>query len=120
VWVTFVPCFLWIFLGAPYIEALRGQASLRAALSCISAAVVGVVLNLSVWLGLHILFHEVETLSLGPIRFAAPTIFSFDFVAGSLCLIAALMLFRFRLGVVRTLVLCAGLGLIARVAPGLA
>ena len=57
-WVTFLPCFLWIFLGAPYIERLRGQARLSAALSAITAAVVGVVLNLAVWFGLHTLFPE--------------------------------------------------------------
>ena len=57
-WVTFVPCFLWIFLGAPYIERLRNQARLNSALSAITAAVVGVVLNLAVWFGLHTLFPE--------------------------------------------------------------
>ncbi|MEK6676425.1 MAG: chromate transporter, partial [Planctomycetota bacterium] len=55
-WVTFIPCFLWIFLGAPYIESLRGRTHLSAALSCITAAVVGVVLNLAVWFGLQLLF----------------------------------------------------------------
>ena len=55
-WVTFVPCFLWIFLGGPYIERLRGDANLTAALSTITAAVVGVVLNLAVWFGMHALF----------------------------------------------------------------
>lgn len=55
-WVTFLPCFLWIFLGAPHIEALRGNKHLTAALSAITAAVVGVVLNLAIWFGLHVLF----------------------------------------------------------------
>lgn len=55
-WVTFVPCFLWILLGAPYIESLRGQVRLSAALSTITAAVVGVVLNLAVWFAMHVLF----------------------------------------------------------------
>ena len=55
-WMTFVPCFLWIFLGGPYIERLRGNVHLTAALSTITAAVVGVVLNLAVWFGLHVLF----------------------------------------------------------------
>lgn len=55
-WTTFVPCFLWIFLGAPYIEGLRGNLRLSAALSAITAAVVGVVLNLAVWFGIHALF----------------------------------------------------------------
>jgi chromate transporter len=55
-WATFVPCFLWIFLGAPHIEALRGNKNLTSALSSITAAVVGVVLNLAIWFGLHVLF----------------------------------------------------------------
>src|SRR5206468_3561088 len=59
-WVTFVPCFLWIFLGAPYIEVLRGNKALSAALSAITAAVVGVILNLAVWFALHVLFTEVH------------------------------------------------------------
>ena len=59
-WVTFVPCFLWIFLGAPYIEALRGNRTLNAALSAITAAVVGVILNLSVWFAVHTIFHTVQ------------------------------------------------------------
>ena len=57
-WVTFVPCFLWIFLGAPFVEALRGNKALTAALAAITAAVVGVILNLAVWFALHTLFAE--------------------------------------------------------------
>ena len=59
-WVTFVPCFLWIFLGAPYVEALRGNRALGGALAAITAAVVGVILNLAVWFALHVLFAEVH------------------------------------------------------------
>ncbi len=59
-WTTFLPCFLWIFLGAPYIEHLRGNKKLTAALSAITAAVVGVVLNLAVWFGLHVLFPATQ------------------------------------------------------------
>ncbi|HWK45524.1 MAG TPA: chromate efflux transporter, partial [Stellaceae bacterium] len=59
-WVTFAPCFLWIFLGAPYIEALRGNKTLSAALSAITAAVVGVILNLALWFGIHVVFREVR------------------------------------------------------------
>jgi len=73
-WVTFVPCFLWIFLGAPFIERLRGNAAVASALSAITAAVVGVVLNLAVWFALHTLFRQTAILSLGPIRFDAPVI----------------------------------------------
>ncbi len=57
-WVTFTPCFLWVFLGAPYIEALRGARGLNAALSAVTAAVVGVVLNLAMWFGIHVIFHD--------------------------------------------------------------
>src|SRR4030095_16802738 len=59
-WVTFVPCFLWIFLGAPFVEALRGNRALTSALSAITAAVVGVILNLAIWFALHTLFREVR------------------------------------------------------------
>ena len=55
-WTTFIPCFLWIFLGAPHIEQLRGNEKLTTALSAVTAAVVGVILNLAVWFGLHVLF----------------------------------------------------------------
>ncbi len=64
-WVTFVPSFLWIFLGAPYMERLRGNRNLSGALAAITAAVVGVILNLALWLGLHVLFREVGVLDLG-------------------------------------------------------
>ena len=59
-WVTFVPCFLWIFLGAPFVETLRGNKALSAALAAITAAVVGVILNLAVWFALHTLFAELH------------------------------------------------------------
>jgi chromate transporter len=60
-WVTFIPCFLWIFLGAPHIEQLRGNEKLTTALSAVTAAVVGVILNLAVWFGLHVLFPGART-----------------------------------------------------------
>ena len=65
-WTTFVPCFLWIFLGAPHIEQLRGNRKLTAALSAVTAAVVGVVLNLAVWFGLHVLFPVSGPVRNGP------------------------------------------------------
>ena len=71
-WVTFVPSFLWIFLGAPYMERLRGNRNLSGALAAITAAVVGVILNLALWLGLHVLFREVGVLDLGIVRPAWP------------------------------------------------
>ena len=112
-WVTFVPCFLWIFLGAPYIERLRSNRALAGALSAITGAVVGVILNLAVWFGLHVIFRGVDTLEAGPLRLPWPNLSSFDPVAALLCVLAALMLFRFKFGIIRTLVACAALGAVA-------
>jgi len=80
-WMTFVPCFLWIFLGAPYIEALRGRASLSAALSAITAAVVGVILNLAVWFGLHVVFATVAETRVAGLRLLVPEVATIDPVA---------------------------------------
>src|SRR5262249_30871383 len=68
VWATFVPCFLWILAGAPYVETLRRHRALRAALALITASVVGVILNLSLWFGLHVLFRSVVERGRGPLR----------------------------------------------------
>lgn len=80
-WVTFVPCFLWIFLGAPYIEALRGKVALSAALSGVTAAVVGVILNLAVWFSIHTLFARVGEAHLLGARFLIPDLSTLDPVA---------------------------------------
>jgi chromate transporter len=111
VWVTFVPCFLWIFLGAPYVEALRASLPLRAALSMITAAVVGVILNLSLWFGLHVLFADVVEVRVGFARVLAPAPSSLDPAAAVLVAVAMLALFRFKLGLSKTLALSAALGL---------
>jgi chromate transporter len=103
VWATFVPCFLWIFLGAPYIEALRGNRWLGASLSAITAAVVGVILNLSIWFGLHVVFHRVREHSLGPLRLYVPDLGSLDVAAVGLAALSILALFRFKLSVPKTL-----------------
>ena len=71
-WVTFVPCFLWIFIGAPFVERLRGNRALAAALSAITAAVVGVILNLAIWFALHTLFGEVREVRAAPLRVRRP------------------------------------------------
>lgn len=110
-WVTFIPCFLWIFLGAPYVERLRANAALSDALAAITAAVVGVILNLAVWFGLHVLFAEVQVLRLGLLAVAWPDWTSVEPAALGLALVAAVALFRFKLGVLAVLALCAGLGL---------
>jgi chromate transporter len=112
-WVTFVPCFLWIFLGAPYVEKLRSNRALSGALAAITAAVVGVILNLAIWFGLHVLFREVGTLRLGPVSLAWPEWGSIEPIALGLSVIAAVALFRFKLGILAVLGLCAALGLAA-------
>jgi len=108
-WVTFTPCFLWIFLGAPYVEALRGAKALNAALGAITAAVVGVILNLAIWFGLHVLFSEVRTFG----SLELPIISSLNIWSMVLTLAAAVALFRFKAGVVPVLAACAvaGVGL---------
>lgn len=115
VWVTFAPCFLWIFLGAPYIEAVRANRSLSAALSGVTAAVVGVIANLFLWFGLHTLFGEVGSW-IGPLglRLPIPNLGSLDFWALALSTGATLALTRFKLGMGATLAGCAGLGWIVR------
>lgn len=112
-WVTFVPCFLWILLGAPHIERLRSNSALSGALAAITAGVVGVILNLAVWFGLHVLFREVGTFRAGPVTLVAPAWQSLDLLAFGLSAAAALSLFRLRLGILATLALCGGLGLAA-------
>jgi chromate transporter len=109
-WVTFVPCFLWIFLGAPYIEALRGKASLTAALSGVTAAVVGVILNLAVWFSLHTLFTRIGEIHALGARLLIPDWTSLDPAALVLALAAAVALFRFKVGMIPTLLASAALG----------
>lgn len=103
VWVTFVPCFLWIFAGAPLVDWLAGQPRLRAALSAITAAVVGVILNLSVWFALHVLFAEVIPLEIGPIRTLWPMPGSFQPVAALLAMVAGWLLLKRHMSMPMTL-----------------
>ncbi|WP_294197532.1 chromate efflux transporter [uncultured Sphingomonas sp.] len=110
-WVTFVPCFLWIFLGAPFIERLRGNAAVAGALSAITAAVVGVVLNLGVWFALHTLFRATTIVAAGPLRFDAPVPTSIDPAALLLSLGAAYAIFMTRAGVITTLLATSTAGL---------
>jgi chromate transporter len=97
-WVTFIPCFLWIFLGAPYIETLRGNKALAGALTAITASVVGVILNLSIWFALHTLFRQtIPVRSLG-LSFDMPVWSSLDVAAFVLAAAAATAIFRFNIG----------------------
>jgi chromate transporter len=118
VWVTFVPCFLWIFLGGPYIEALRGNRAARAALSAITAAVVGVVLNLSLWFALHVIFRVVTERHIGPLRLLVPDLATFEPAAAVLSAGAMLAMFRFHVDMPKTLLGCALLGAAWRLAIG--
>jgi chromate transporter len=109
-WVTFVPCFLWIFLGAPYIERLRGNRLLSAALSAITAAVVGVVLNLAVWFSLHTLFGTVTTQSSYGMRLFVPHRETVNLASCAVTLLALVLTFYFRKGMAVTLAVSASVG----------
>ncbi len=109
-WVTYVPCFLWIFLGAPYIEILRGRESLSCALSAITAAVVGVVLNLAVWFSLHTLFGSVDEVTRWALRLYVPRWSSLQVPSLVLALLAVAAIIRFKMGMLPTLAGCAVLG----------
>jgi chromate transporter len=102
-WVTFTPCFLWIFVGAPYIEKLRGNKGLTGALSAITAAVVGVILNLSIWFALHTLFRETIPVRSFGLSFDMPIAASIDVAALVLAVAAATAVFRFNLGMLTVL-----------------
>ena len=105
-WVTFMPCFLWIFLGAPFIETLRGNKALSAALSAITAAVVGVVLNLAIWFAIHTIFRQTIPVRAFPLSFDAPNPASVNLWALLLSLAAAIAIFRFKVGMIPTLAAC--------------
>jgi chromate transporter len=111
-WVTYAPCFLWIFLGAPYIEHLRGRKSLNAALSTITAAVVGVILNLSLWFALHTLFGKVAEHHVGPLRLLVPDWSTVDLAAVAITAAAMIAMFRYHMGMITTLAGSAAIGLI--------
>ncbi len=105
-WVTFIPCFLWIFAGAPYLERLLAQPRLRGALSAISAAVVGVIANLSLWFGLHVLFAELRSGPLG----TYPVLSSLDTPAAGLTALAAILMLALRIPMLPALALMAAAG----------
>ncbi|MBB4632066.1 chromate efflux transporter [Sphingosinicella soli] len=109
-WVTFVPCFLWIFGGAPFVERLRGNPALSAALSAITAAVVGVILNLALWFAIHTLFSDVRTVNIMGGAFDAPMLVSLNLPAFILAAGAVIAVFRFKAGMIPVLLACAVLG----------
>jgi chromate transporter len=111
-WATFVPSFVWIFMGAPYIESVRSNKALGAALAAITAAVVGVILNLAIWFGLHTLFGQVDERHVHGLILQAPILDSLNVPALLLSAAAMLALFRFKVGMIPTLIGCsiAGIG----------
>ena len=111
-WATFIPCFLWIFASAPYIDWISAQSRLRGALSGITAAVVGVILNLSVWFSLHVFFSEVDAQQYGPITLWNPSLETLDLRVLALTGLCALLLFKFHWGIIRVLAVSAFIGLL--------
>ncbi len=112
-WVTFVPCFLFVLLGAPYVERLRSNQHLSAALTGITAAVVGVIANLALFFSLHALFEENRRLSSGPLELDLPVLSSWDPVAFAITGVALVVIFARGWSPLRTLGLCALLGIVA-------
>ena len=110
VWVTFAPCFLWIFAGAPYIERLANMPRLSGALSAITAGVVGVIANLALWFGLHVLFGELTRVETGPVTMVWPIWSSMNIAAVGLFFLSAVMLLKLHAGLAKTLGVCALLG----------
>ncbi len=109
-WVTFVPCFLWIFLGAPYVESLRDIKSVSAALSCITAAVVGVILNLAVWFALHVAFAEVAEVRAWGLTLQVPAVETINLASVVLTLGAFVAMLWFRVGMIPVIAVSAALG----------
>jgi chromate transporter len=116
VWVTFAPCFAFIFLGAPYVERLHSNRELTSALAAVTAAVVGVIANLALWFGLRVLFAEVRRVEVGPATLDMPVPGSLDLLALALAALAAVCLFHLKLGLLKTLGITAVVGLVAKLA----
>ena len=114
-WVTFAPCFLWVFLGAPYVEALRGARRISAALSAVTAAVVGVIANLALWFAVHSLFPQTQPFRGFGMALDLPVPGSLDLFMAATAVVSAVALFRFRLGVMKLLAACAMAGVLWRI-----
>jgi chromate transporter len=111
-WATFVPCFLWIFAGAPYVDRLSANPRLAGALAGVTAAVVGVILNLSLWFTLHVLFGRIGAERYGPVRLLVPDFSTLNVEALALSILAAFLLLGLRLGIVITLAVAAATALV--------
>jgi chromate transporter len=111
-WTTFVPCFLWIGLGAPFIEKLRDHKPLNGALAGITAAIVGVILNLAIWFALHTIFRETFPVRGFGVSFDAPVLASVNPWALFLSVAAIVAIFRFKAGTIQTLAACSAAGIV--------
>ncbi len=112
-WVTFTPCFLWIFAGAPYVERLIHMPRLSGALHAITAAVVGVILNLSLWFSAHVFFRQIDAFSAGPIQTIRPILSSLDPLAAAIACVAAYLLLHRHLGIGWVMLVGAAMGMIS-------
>ncbi|WP_374303654.1 chromate efflux transporter [Paracoccus sp. (in: a-proteobacteria)] len=110
-WVTFAPCFAFIFLGAPYMERLRANRALSAALTAVTASVVGVILNLAIWFAIHVIWREVQRVEAGPLSMDLPVPGSVDGIAAALSVLALLAVFRLKMGMTTVLAGAAVLGI---------
>ncbi len=110
-WVTFAPCFMWIFAFAPWIDRLSNAVRIKGGLAAVTAAVVGVIANLTAWFALHVLFAEVGQRQFGPLRLYWPDLSSFDWRAGILAVLACGLAFGLKWSVLRILAVCAAGGM---------
>ncbi len=111
-WVTFAPCFLWIFAFAPWIDRLENAKWLKGGLATLTAAVVGVIANLTVWFALHVLFGTISEARYGPLRLYWPEAASFNWQAVLLSILAAVLIFRMKWNVIKTLAASGSMGLV--------
>jgi chromate transporter len=118
-WTIFAPSFLWIFAGAPFVEDLRGNRRLAGALAAITAAVVGVILNLAVWFTLHVLFRTISEVTIGPLHWFSLDLASLDVAAAVFAAIAAALTFGAHFGLIATVGIMAALGIAMRLTVGL-
>jgi len=117
-WFTFVPCFLWIFVGAPYVETVRNIAWLSTALAAVTAAVVGIIANLALWFGLHVLFATVGEFTAGPFSLPLPDLASFDPWAALIAVAAGMALLRYHVNMIAVLAAAAAAGMVLRLTVG--
>jgi chromate transporter len=111
-WATFAPCFLWIFVGAPYIDRITQAPRLASALRTVTAAVVGVIANLSAWFALHVIFARVDEREIGPLRLHLPELASIDWLALALTVAALVLIFALKRSIVTTLLICGAASLL--------